>query len=347
MRGPGSPADRARRGRAVPRSATLRLDPTIEASTVESRTVATASSRLHDDQADPGRPRISFQPQHLLVTLLGDYWFGREEHLPSAALVRLLAEFGVSTTGARAALSRLSRRGLLESSKLGRRTYYGLTPRAIEILNEGRRHILGFGLHEEPWHGRWVVTAFSVPENQRHRRHALRTRLRWLGFAPLYDAVWVSPHASVEAAMELLSELGVDAATVFVGEVAGTSPTLGNPISAWKLDELRALYEQFIEGFTPVLVRMKAGRISAAEGLVTRTEVMDAWRNFPGLDPELPSAIIPDDWPRAAARRVFVDLYDGLGPLGEMRVRQILHQFSPGLAPLVSHHTTAILDDPS
>jgi phenylacetic acid degradation operon negative regulatory protein len=295
------------------------------------------------DQAGPERQPISSQPQHLLLTLLGDYWFGRKEHLPSAALVHLLTEFGVSTTGARAALSRLSRRGLLESSKLGRRTYYGLTPRAIEVLNEGRRHILTFGLHEEPWDGSWVVTTFSVPEDQRHTRHALRTRLRWLGFAPLYDAVWVSPHASVEATMALLSELGVEAATVFTGEVAGTTPKLGNPISAWKLDELRALYQQFIEVFTPVVVRMKAGRISAAEGLVTRTEVMDAWRNFPGLDPELPSEITPTDWPRAVARRVFVDLYDGLGPLGEMRIRQIVHQFSPVLAPLVSHHTTAIV----
>ncbi|HEY3240474.1 MAG TPA: hypothetical protein VGL92_12965, partial [Acidimicrobiia bacterium] len=54
-------------------------------------------------------------PRHLLLTLLGDYWFGRTEHLPSAALVRLLEEFGVSATAARTALSRLARRGLLES----------------------------------------------------------------------------------------------------------------------------------------------------------------------------------------------------------------------------------------
>src|SRR5690242_729440 len=71
------------------------------------------------------RAQAGGRPQHLLVTMLGDYWFERREHLPSAALVDLLAEFDISEAGARAALSRLARRGLLESSKRGRHTAYG------------------------------------------------------------------------------------------------------------------------------------------------------------------------------------------------------------------------------
>jgi len=34
------------------------------------------------------RPRRGAKPRHLLVTLLGDYWSGRPEHLPSAAPAR-------------------------------------------------------------------------------------------------------------------------------------------------------------------------------------------------------------------------------------------------------------------
>ena len=58
------------------------------------------------------RFQVGFPPQHLLLALLGDYWSGRSEPLPSAALVDLLAEFDVNPSGARAALSRLSIRGL-------------------------------------------------------------------------------------------------------------------------------------------------------------------------------------------------------------------------------------------
>ena len=69
------------------------------------------------------RSQVGTNPQHLLITLLGDYWYGRTEHLPSAALVELLAEFDISEPSARAALNRLTKRGLLLSSKRGRNTY--------------------------------------------------------------------------------------------------------------------------------------------------------------------------------------------------------------------------------
>ena len=71
------------------------------------------------------RVQIGANPQHLIVTVLGDYWRSREEHLPSAALVALANEFGITSTSARAALSRLARRGLLESSKQGGRRSTG------------------------------------------------------------------------------------------------------------------------------------------------------------------------------------------------------------------------------
>jgi PaaX-like protein len=44
------------------------------------------------------------RPQRLLVTILGDYWRGRKEPIPSATLVAVLGEFGVSSGGARAAV---------------------------------------------------------------------------------------------------------------------------------------------------------------------------------------------------------------------------------------------------
>jgi phenylacetic acid degradation operon negative regulatory protein len=164
------------------------------------------------------------QPRHLLVTLLGDYWWDRAEYLPSAALVGLASEFGVTPAAARAALSRLRRRGLLSSSKTGRRTSYGLTQRARLVLAEGRDRIMAFGRRSEPWDGRWTVAAFSVPEAQRALRHVLRTRLLWLGFAPLYDGMWVSPHDSVGPALEVLGDLKVERATVMLATIPAECP---------------------------------------------------------------------------------------------------------------------------
>lgn len=281
-------------------------------------------------------------PQHLLTTLLGDYWYRREEHLPSAALVRLAEEFGVSAVAARAALSRLARRGLLESAKRGRRTYYRLTDRADVVLTEGQAHIMSFGGDSEPWDHRWTIAGFSVPEEQRDQRHVLRTRLRWLGFAPLYDGMWVSPRADAAETLKVLRELGVGSATVFRAEHVpdGEGAALRDPVQAWDFDELRAAYADFLAHYEPMLVRVREGAVGAAEALITRSGIMDTWRTFPTLEPGLPEELLPAGWPRGRARALFVEVYDKLGPLAEIRVAQIVAEFDPALAKRVHHHTT-------
>jgi phenylacetic acid degradation operon negative regulatory protein len=295
------------------------------------------------DGVDLPRTQAGAQPQHLIVTLFGDYWLERPEHLPSAGLVALAGEFGVSSTSARAALSRLSRRGLLTSSKSGRNTYYGLTRRAQRVLQDGRLRVMRFGREPaRPWDGTWVVVVFSVPEERRDVRHALRTRLRWLGFASLYDGVWVSPRPVAAESARMLRELGVEQATVL--ESAALHPTpgaLGHPLTAWDLDRLRHVYEGFVEEFAPVWSRVRRGQMGAAEALVTRTAVMDIWGSFPALDPDLPPSMLPECWPREEARAIFAQVYDALGPLAEFRFRQVLGDVSPALAPLAAHVTTS------
>ena len=291
------------------------------------------------DPVDLPRIQTGANPQHLIVTLLGDYWFGRKEHLPSAALVALANEFDITSTSARAALSRLARRGLLDSSRDGRRTLYGLTGRAERVLNDGFARIIQFGLDDRPWDGSWSVVIFSVPEDQRDVRHVLRTRLRWLGFAPLYDGVWVSPRADGDETTLLLEELGVASATVFVGKVAHAING-GDPLSAWDLDELRASYQDFVDEFGPLLDRVDEGDVGAAEAMVARTRVMDVWRQFPNLDPELPEDVLPPGWPRRDAQAIFARVYDALGPLAEMRFQQILAEHEPGLAKQAHYLTT-------
>ncbi len=254
-------------------------------------------------------------------------------------LVRLLADFDVTAVGARAALSRLARRGLLDSSRHGRNTYYGLTVQAAEVIRESAGRILTFGQRQDPWDGSWTVAVFSIPEEQRDIRHSVRSRLRWLGFAPLYDGMWVTPRLVEDGARRVFAEFGVVASTVLttVERAGGIDP---RPLmAAWDLRELRARYEEFIEQYTPLLDRVRAGQVRGAEALVARTAVMDAWRRFPSLDPDLPLELLPERWPRRDAREVFAEVYDGLAPYAVERVRDVLAAMSPELAPLVYQHT--------
>ena len=290
------------------------------------------------DRVDLPRLQIGANPQHLIVRLLGDYWSARRDHLPSAALVALANEFDITSTSARAALSRLARRGLLDASRDGRRTFYGLTARAERVLTDGFARIVRFGLDDSPWDGSWAVVIFSVPEVHRDVRHLLRTRLRWLGFAPLYDGAWVSARADTVEATAVLAELGVPTATLLVGRVA-YAINGGDPLRAWDLDRLGVTYRQFIDEFGPLLERAEVGEVSAAEAMVARTRVVDAWRQFPNLDPELPEDVLPPAWPRRQAQAIFARVYDALGPLAVMRFQQIVGEYAPELAEQAHHPT--------
>jgi phenylacetic acid degradation operon negative regulatory protein len=62
---------------------------------------------------------------------------------------------------------------------------------------------------------------------------------------------------------------------------------------------------------------------------------MDTYRRIPTMDPGLPEALMPDGWPRAAARAMFLELYDGLAPLAVLHVQRIVERFDGPVAELV------------
>jgi cytochrome P450/DNA-binding transcriptional regulator PaaX len=279
--------------------------------------------------------------QHLLTTLLGDYWAGRAEHLPSAALIALLGEFDVGPAAARAALNRLARRELLVTSRSGRNTYYGFAPGASDTLLAGAREFVAFGQAAEDWDGRWTLAVFTLAQGRRDLRYAVRSRLRWLGFAPLYDGTWVSPRSVAGAARRELARLGIAEVTVFRAEAEPESAR--SPVEAWNLGEIAATYHDFMATYGPLREQVRGGAVGATQALLARTRLMDSWRSFPGVDPDLPAALLPPSWPRREAQQIFAELYDALGPLAAIRVRQIIERHAAGLAPLITHRTTAQL----
>ena len=315
------------------------------------------SSTVSAEPADPAPPEpwtspgaAAQRPPRLLLTLLGDYWWQRTEPLPSAAIVALLAEFGVSDSAARAALSRLTRNGLLVTSRNGRRTYVQLSTRAADVLDDGARRIFSFGGRPSPWDGMWSLVAFSIPEEHRSARDELRKALRWLGFAPLYDGLWVSPRDHAGEVIGRLNELGITTATAFratalplpgggpVGEAA--APDI--PARAWDLSGLRERYDEFTTFAGMLRDQTEAGKISIADALIARTRVMNEWRAFPALDPDLPDGLLPEAWPRGTARELFSACYNLLGPIATRRVRQIIARYSPELANRATYHNTEL-----
>lgn len=282
------------------------------------------------------RQQTGASPQRLLTTLLGEYWLDNTAGLPMSGLIGLLAEFGISETSARATANRLVKRGVLAAEKSGRQSYLRLSDNGREDSRQKNASIVRFGAEAQDWDGLWTVAAFSVPEQERHVRHRVRSYLKWLGFAPLFDGLWVSAHACPSTLTPILRAAGVENLTVLTASEAGGD----SPLRAWDLDGLAASYRRFVTDQREALTRMHAGTLSPSGALVSRTKAFDAWRVFPGLDPGLPDRLLPADWPRAQAREVFTALYDGLAPLAVLRFRQIIAAHDGDLAELTEQRTT-------
>ena len=263
----------------------------------------------------------------LLPTLMGDYWFHSRAHIPSAALVRLLGEFGVGADATRAALSRLTRRGRLEGVRDGRRTAYRLAPDLVDAATVQGRRLMRFGAEPVGWDGIWTCVAFSVPEADAHLRPPLRKRLRALGLGARFDGLWITPHAPLDALDRSLAELGITDVTVLrATEVprAAAGPASGALVEAWDLPALRQRYDEVVTLADRIVDDLAGGDVGPTEALVARTELMRRWRSIAVADPRLPDELLPDDWPCRPARARFEAAYDALGPPAELRVRELV-----------------------
>jgi phenylacetic acid degradation operon negative regulatory protein len=276
--------------------------------------------------------------RELLVVVLGDYWFRCTAPIPSAALVAVLGQFGVSGANTRAALSRLTRDGAFEVTKEGRRTFYRFTTPAAERAAKRGRMLMRFGLDWPHWDGRWTCVAFSLPQDANRVGPVLRTKMRRLGMSQLYDGFWVSPHDVTRRARPLLDGLGVTSSTVLRADVADLDTQGRNPVDAWDLSALHAAYTAFIGELDTVLTRLGRGKLAPAEALTARTAFTLRWRQFVYDDPRLPHELLPPAWPMPTARDRFVAMYDGLGHLAEAAARELAAPFSVSEGDLPRHH---------
>jgi len=270
------------------------------------RGLMVAVAKTAGPPATDGLGTEPFQPQDLVMTLLGSYVRGRHEMVWSGGLVELLEEMGFSTGASRVALTRLVRRDLIARERSGRMIHYRITERADQVLAEGDRRIFSLG-RAEPLADSWTMLWHDIPEKRRLERGRLARRLRFLGFGTLQDGLWISPHDREQEVVPLLDELGVaDHAGILVGDVA----TLPGPAAlvrrAWDLDALCERYRSFATQFAPHARRRGAPKVSDAEAFLVRTRIMHLFRGFPFLDPDLPDELMPDP----KARRRAVDVFD-------------------------------------
>ena len=229
------------------------------------------------------------------------------------SLIALLEPLGLSATNVRTVLSRMAKKGWLESERHGRRSYYSLTDRGRRLLEEGETRIYR-PRENESWDGAWTLVAYSIPEDRRAQRDRLRVRLEWLGFGSLGNGLWISPHDAGGRVEEVAAELGVENdMELFRGDRRTTEPPSRLVGRCWDLEALNGEYEEFIDRHLDACRALAADPDSVApeEAYIRRFNLVHEFREFPLKDPFLPPALQPEDWAGECALSLF-NYYRGL-----------------------------------
>ena len=244
----------------------------------------------------------------LLITVYGDVMAGRRQAVWLGSLIQLADLFGLSARLVRTSAFRLTADDWLSCTRLGRRSFYGLTDAGLQRVQHAERRIYDFKLPE--WDGRWtlVMVAAGLPASVRlHLKH----ELRWEGFGELSPNVFAHPHASHSSLKDIILAAGaVDNIVVLNAEsMEGySSDSLQNVMHAtFKLDEVIKAFELFVARFEPVLLHI--ADLSPAEAFFVRTLLIHEYRKVLLRDPNLPQALLPVDWPGLRARQLCETLY--------------------------------------
>jgi phenylacetic acid degradation operon negative regulatory protein len=242
--------------------------------------------------------------------MLGEFVLPHRGSVWTSTVVRSLGALGVEDRNARQAVARLADQGIVRSEKDGRRARLHLTEHGRELLTVGTERIYGFGHEDARWDERWLVVLCSVPEDQRAKRHQLRSQLAFAGFGFLSPGVALSPHLDREAlATAALKELGLLPVAVVFRAEAGDLVSVGELLArAWDLGGLARRYEDFVAGFGRRSPRTDEARF------VGTIELVHAWRHFPFVDPEIPRQLLPSRWPGPRAKNLFEDRHASWSP---------------------------------
>jgi phenylacetic acid degradation operon negative regulatory protein len=252
-----------------------------------------------------------------MLMLLGDYVLERDLCVFSGSVIDVFGRLGVSEHATRSTLTRMVNRGLLRRQRHGRRMYFGLTERSVDILRDGRTRIWTAGVVNDDWDGTWTLLGFSLPESWQRQRHDLRSQLAWAGFGPLQGGLWIAPgHVGVD---RIVGGLGLEAhVRVFrarVDELTDIEQMLGD---AYDLAELAGRYAEFLDRWPldgPSLDgSLLDGSSPITDPLAARLSIVAEWLQAIRRDPRLPVQHLPQDWPAVRAQKVFRHLesaFDG------------------------------------
>lgn len=275
----------------------------------------------------------SGRPQILVFTLFGEYLARLARPVWVGSLISLLRPFRLTEGAVRTVLSRMARKHWLTVRKSGRNAYYSLSPRGQRVVFESQDRIF-HPPHDVDWNGHWCLVTYSIPEDVRHLRDRLRTRLAWMGFGSLGNGIWLSPYDVQDKVAGLATEMGLEGKLIcFDANQVGDVDHDALVRRCWDLPGLAMRYEGFLARWRDELNRcagaLQEGTLSDETAFVRRFHLIDEFKDFPLQDPFLPCPLLPSAWPGEEAGNLVGRLHDLLETPANRYVESVLAASPP------------------
>ena len=255
---------------------------------------------------------VKVNPYAVVFSLFGGYVLPRGADIWTGSLIRALAPLGSGDRMVRTTISRMKRKGYLESRRVGRRSFYRLTDAGLKEVHGARE--LAFGSFGAEWDGRWTLVIYSVPEEHRELRDALRDSLKTIGFGSPVPGAWISPHPLHADMEDEWQKIGAwPYLEIFRAEHLGPSQTSDFVSRAWpQLPALADRYRAYRSRYEQVLDQFEQEALNNEDCFALQMQSLFEFMSIIIEDPALPPVLLPEDWPRPAAQSLYLKLRQNL-----------------------------------
>ena len=269
----------------------------------------------------------------MIVTVFGDAVSQHGGWIWLGSLIEALAPFGFGERSLRTAANRLAQQDWLKAERVGRRSYFCFTDQAQGHYERAARRIYSAARRE--WDGYWTLVL--LPGLSSKTRDALVKSLSWQGFSSLAGGLYARPSAEREELDETIAGLDL------TGQVTVLKASTEEPHSQsairelarrkWNLDELRAMYDEFLDFYRPMARELRPGELTPEESFWLRTLMVHDYRRVLLRDPGFPDEILPAGWFGFAAHELIRRTYKLLAAPSTDYICRNLHNAEGPMPP--------------
>jgi phenylacetic acid degradation operon negative regulatory protein len=254
---------------------------------------------------------LTIHANSLLVTLYGDALAARQAPVSLGSLIELAGMFGLSSRLVRTSAFRLTADGWFHVTRLGRRSFYGLSALGQQRVVHAQRRIYDFA--PLPWDGHWTLALIDARLKASSRQH-LKRELLWAGFGQLSSHVFAHPHANHTTLKDIINSTQTHEQLVVLRAHSlngyAEQPLATVMQDTFKLAAVGQAWQAFIKRFS--FAEQDAANLPPASAFFTRTLLIHEYRKVLLRDPQLPQALLPGDWPGVMGRALCESLYRSL-----------------------------------